>query len=205
MAPLGKLSIALRVAVFLIATGTGTLLFMGFMSAYYPKNITASAAGILWLVICADMFRRSLDTRFERLWNWTVTTYHSVFNVWFALISAFINGSLDAFHNWGHGDKAHLYAGASQAALSFFSTGVTARVIQHFSPMKYAMLSYLIGPLSAGALTFAFCYIVHSLNGTPAFWPSVLTPTLISYTTGFGTNFLTRMGYMRPRNYPKQN
>lgn len=132
-----------------------------------------------------------------------VVLYHNLFNIKFATVSALLNGSIVAWINRDYGFDEYGYAPLWQALLSFFSTGVTARVIQHFSAIESAMTSYIGGPLSAALLTFAGSYSVHLLNGTPEVWASCLSPTIISYTTGFGTNFITRRGYMLPPNYPK--
>ena len=137
-----------------------------------------------------------------RLHRKVVAIYHNLFNLKFALVSAVTNGLIVLWLNRHHASADLLSAGAWQAAYSFFSTGVTARVIQHFSLIERPLPSYFLGTLSAAAMTFAGSFAVHWFNGTPEIWASCLSPTLISYTTGFGTNFITRRGYLLPGNYP---
>jgi len=140
-----------------------------------------------------------------KLYRSVVAAYHNVFNIKFALISAAVNGPLVVLFNLQHGPSEYLYAGGWQAAMSFFSTGITARVIQHFSLIAKPVSSYFWGTTASALLTFAGSATVHWFNGTPELWMSCLTPTLISYTTAFGTNFITRRGLMLPANYPKRH
>jgi hypothetical protein len=133
-----------------------------------------------------------------------VAIYHNLFNLKFALISAVTNGLIVLWLNKNHTSADYLSAGGWQALYSFFSTGVTARLIQHFSLVKDPLPSYFFGTFTAASLTFVGSFAVHWLNSTPEILVSCLSPTLISYTTGFGTNFITRRGYMLPGNYPKR-
>ena len=138
-----------------------------------------------------------------RLPSNVVALYHNLFNIRFAVISALVNGSIDVWLNLDHGPAEYWYAGGWQALHSFFSTGVTARVIQHCSHIKNPLVSYPVGSIAATALTFAGSFAVHWLNGTPELLASCLWPTGISFCTGFGTNFMTRRGYWLPGNYNK--
>ncbi|MBV9159002.1 MAG: hypothetical protein JO019_00170 [Candidatus Kaiserbacteria bacterium] len=131
-----------------------------------------------------------------------VALYHNLFNPWYACVSAIVNGPIVVYYNWHFSTKVALYAGGYQALLSFVSTGVTARVIQHFSPIPDPVRSYVCGTTAAAFLTFLGAATVHWINDTPAFWYSCLTPTLISWSTAFASNALTRYGFFLPANYP---
>ena len=127
--------------------------------------------------------------------------YHNLFNVKFALISALCNGAIALYVNRGHGIDAAWYAGSAQAIASFFSTGVTARIVQHFSPIENPLRSYFWGSLIPAGLTFLLSVLAHTVNGTPELLRSCIAPTLISFTTSHVTNFITRRGHMLPGNY----
>ena len=134
-------------------------------------------------------------------WKKVVTIYHNVFNVKFAVISAIFNGIIAMAVNMTHGPEEYLMAGLAQAASSFLSTGITARVVQHFSPIRSAPISYFFGSLVPAIMTFAMSLTAHLWNGTPETLASCLIPTIVSYTTSYVTNFITRRGYMLPENY----
>ncbi|HLC67080.1 MAG TPA: hypothetical protein VJK52_05570 [Candidatus Nanoarchaeia archaeon] len=128
--------------------------------------------------------------------------YHSTFNAKFALISAACNGPIAAAVNAQHGPGEALAAGLSQAISSFLSTGVTARVVQHFSPMENRFVSYFFGSLIPATMTFGLSYAAHHINGTPEQLESCIAPTVISYSTSYVTNYITRRGHLLPGNYP---
>lgn len=130
------------------------------------------------------------------------TLYHGTFNAKFALISATCNGPIAAVVNAPHGPGEALAAGLSQSISSFLSTGVTARVVQHFSPIENPWVSYFFGSLIPAAMTFGLSYGGHWINDTPELLKSCIAPTLISYTTSYVTNYITRRGYLLPGNYP---
>jgi len=134
-------------------------------------------------------------------WRKVVIFYHNVFNIKFAIISAACNGLIAMMVNGSYGPKEYLMAGLAQATSSFLSTGITARAVQHFSPIKSAPVSYFWGSLIPATMTFVMSFLAHHWNGTPEVLVSCVAPTLISYTTSYVTNFLTRRGYMLPGNY----
>ena len=136
-------------------------------------------------------------------WQRVVDIYHNVFNVKFAIISAAFNGVIAMVVNWSHGPEEYAMAGLAQAASSFLSTGVTARVVQHFSPLRSVFASYFFGSMVPATLTFIMSLAVHLWNTTPELLASCIAPTVISYTTSYITNFITRRGYMLPGNYPE--
>lgn len=136
-------------------------------------------------------------------WKTVVVLYHNLFNVKFALISAAFSGVVAMMVNWSYGPEEYMMAGLAQAASSFLSTGVTARVVQHFSPLRSAVASYFFGSLVPATLTFLMSLAAHLWNATPEILASCVAPTAISYTTSYVTNFLTRRGYMLPGNYPE--
>lgn len=138
------------------------------------------------------------------LTNTVQNLYHNVFNPKFAIISAVANGAIAAGINYQHGDLEMLAAGGAQAMASFFSTGFTARLVQHFSPIKNPVVSYFLGSLIPATTTFAISYVAHRINDTPELLESCVTPVVISYTTSYVTNFITRRGYMLPGNYPEE-
>jgi hypothetical protein len=103
-----------------------------------------------------------------------------------------------------HGPEEYLMAGVAQAFSSFLSTGITARVVQHFSPIRSAPVSYFFGSLIPAAMTFVMSLTVHLWNNTPEVLASCVAPTIISYTTSYVTNYITRRGYLLPGNYQKE-
>jgi len=135
-------------------------------------------------------------------WRIFVGLYHNLFNLKFAVISAVFNGALVMAVNGKHGLRVLLMAGLAQAVSSFFSTGVTARLVQHFSPLESVPGSYLLGSCLPAALTLLLSLGAHFLNHTPELLASCLPATAVSFVTSFGTNFITRRGYLRPPNYP---
>lgn len=134
--------------------------------------------------------------------NTITKLYHNSFNPRFAAISAIVNGAIATGINYEHGSLEMLTAGGTQAAASFLSTGFTARLVQHFSPIKNKAISYFFGSLIPATATFGISYIGHKINGTPELLESCIAPTIISYTTSYATNFITRKGHMLPKNYP---
>ena len=137
-------------------------------------------------------------------WQRVVVFYHNVFNVKFAFISAIFNGFVAVMVNVTHGPQEFLMAGVAQAVSSFLSTGVTARVVQHFSPIRSWPISYFFGSLVPATMTFAMSLVAHLWNNTPEVLASCVAPTAISYVTSFVTNYLTRSGYMLPGNYKEK-
>lgn len=132
-----------------------------------------------------------------------VGLYHHMFNAKFALISAACNGPIAAYVNQSYGFDEMVWAGSAQAVSSFLSTGITARMVQHFSPIENKYTSYFFGSLIPASTTFLLSYIGHKINGTPEVLESCVAPTLISYFTSYMTNYITRKGHMLPGNYPK--
>lgn len=134
--------------------------------------------------------------------NLLANIYHNTFNLKFALISAGFNGPIAAAVNSSHTNLEMITAGTSQAISSFISTGFTARLVQHFSPIRNPFASYFLGTSIPAAMTFLLSYGAHYINNTPELLESCVTPTIISYVTSFGTNYITRKGYLLPKNYP---
>ena len=134
-------------------------------------------------------------------WRKVVEIYHNMFNVKFAVLSAAFNGLAAMMVNMAHSPEQYLMAGLAQAASSFLSTGVTARVVQHFSPIRSAPVSYFFGSLVPATMTFVMSLVAHLWNNTPEVLASCVAPTVISYTTSYITNYITRRGYMLPENY----
>ncbi len=132
-----------------------------------------------------------------------VEIYHNLFNSKYAVISAVCNGSIAYYVNNEHGIEAAISAAFTQAAASFFSTGFTARLVQHFSPIENKIKSYLLGSFIPAAGTFLLSYIGHQVNDSPEILNSCIAPTAISFTTSFVTNYITRAGYLLPNNYKK--
>jgi len=128
--------------------------------------------------------------------------YHNTFNPKFAAISAVANGIMAAGINYAHSSLEIIAAGGAGALAGFVSTGFTARLVQHFSPIRNRLASYFLGSLIPAAATFAISYMGHSINETPELLKSCIVPVIISYTTSHITNFITRSGYMLPGNYP---
>lgn len=133
-----------------------------------------------------------------------IALYHNLFNLKFALMSVVVNGGIALILNWAHGPKEYLMAGLAGATAGFLSTGVTARVVQHFSPLRSALKSYFWGSLAPASLTFTLYLLAHLWNHTPEMVSSCVAPTLLSFITSFGTNFVTRRGYLLPGNYPQR-
>ena len=130
--------------------------------------------------------------------------YHNSFNIKFAVISAGFNGPIAAAVNYNHSTLEMLTAGTTQAITSFISTGFTARLVQHFSPINNKLFSYFFGSTIPATATFLLSYAGHYLNDTPEALYSCFAPTMISLTTSLVTNYITRKGYMLPKNYPKK-
>lgn len=133
-----------------------------------------------------------------------IRLYHNLFNAKLAFISFVCNGILAIYINWSYGYEESLWAGLSQAISSFFSTGFTGRIVQHFSPIKSLAKSLALGSVIPAAFTFILSYAAHWWNETPELLASTIAPTLISFMTSFVTNILTRAGYLRPKNYPTE-
>ena len=136
--------------------------------------------------------------------GWLIKFYQNVFNIWYALISLFANGAIAMWVNAQFGPEQFIWAGIAQGISSFFSTGVTARVIQHFSPIEPALKSYLLGSLVPATMTLIISLTAHLLNGTPRVLASCIAPVLISFSTSFVTNWITRHGWLLPSNYPRE-
>lgn len=134
-------------------------------------------------------------------WRKAVEIYHNIFNVKFAVISAAFNGIVAMMVNMAHSPEEYLMAGFAQAASSFLSTGITARVVQHFSPIRSAPISYFFGSLIPATMTFIMSLVAHLWNKTPEVLASCVAPTIVSYTTSHITNYITRRGHMLPGNY----
>ena len=130
--------------------------------------------------------------------------YHNSFNPKFAVISAYFNGVIAAGINSGGTDLEMIAAGGAGAAASFLSTGFTARLVQHFSPIDNRFVSYFFGSLAPATATFVISYAAHRINGTEELLASCITPVALSYTTSYVTNFITRRGHMLPGNYPSE-
>ena len=128
--------------------------------------------------------------------------YNNSFNIKFAVISAAFNGPIAAAVNHSHSTLEMITAGGTQAISSFISTGVTARLVQHFSPIDNRFCSYFFGSTIPATATFLLSYTGHYLNDTPEALSSCIAPTIISLTTSLVTNYITRRGYMLPKNYP---
>ena len=76
------------------------------------------------------------------------------------------NGPIALAVNYaGHTPRDILFAGLTDAISGFISTGITARIVQHFSPIKNRVCAYFGGSL---------------------------VPVTISFTTSFVTNYATR-------------
>lgn len=132
-----------------------------------------------------------------------VSLYHNTFNPKFAFISAACNGPIAGYVNYTHGLDEAVAAGCTQGAASFISTGITARIVQHFSPIKNPYVSYPLGSIVPGTMTFLMSFAWHYWNETPELIGSCIAPTFISLTTALATNYITRKGYMLPENYRK--
>ena len=130
--------------------------------------------------------------------------YDNVFNIKFAIVSAPLNGIIAGVVNSPHGTLEALTSGGTQATSSFISTGFTARLVQHFSPIDNSVYSYVLGSIIPAIATFVLSYGGHYLNDTPERLESCIAPTLISLSTSLATNYITRRGHLRPRNYPNE-
>lgn len=130
--------------------------------------------------------------------------YHNLFNAKFAVLSAIFNGGFIVVMNWSHGIGVAGAAGGAQAVSSFLSTGITARLVQHFSPIKNPFQAYLLGSVIPATLTFGMSFGAHLLNGTVNPVMNTVPATTISFVTSFVTNFIARHGYLRPPNYPDE-
>ena len=137
-----------------------------------------------------------------RWWQNIEIWYYRVFNIKFAIISAVFNGGVVMVMNREYGFAVLLRAGTSQAVSSFFSTGVTARIVQHFSPIKNPMRSYALGSMIPAIMTLIMSLGAHLLNHTPKPLWNAVPATLVSLITSFGTNFITRRGHLRSQDYP---
>ena len=137
-------------------------------------------------------------------WQKVVAFYHNVFNLKYAIMSAIFNGVVAVMVNVAHGPREFLMAGLAQAAASFLSTGVTARVVQHFSPIRSAPVSYFLGSLVRGTMAFGMSLTAHLWNDTPEVLASCVAPTVISYITSYAINYMTRRGHLLPGNYKEE-
>ncbi len=135
--------------------------------------------------------------------NWRLM-YHNLFNLKFACAAAVFQAIIACCVNWEHGVGLATSAAFAQACASFLSTGVSARLVQHFSPIRNAFRSYFLGSLAAGSLTFAMSFTGHWWNDSPELLMSCVSPVFFSYTSSYLTNYVTRRGYLRPINYPKE-
>ncbi len=139
------------------------------------------------------------------------TIYHNSFNPQFAIISAVFNGPIAAAVNYaGHTPGDILFAGLTGVIAGFISTGITARIVQHFSPIQNRVYAYMGGSLVPAAITFAITYAGHTYNESPRPFASCIAPVAISFGTSFVTNYLTRNAYkhlllerLLPKNYPR--
>jgi hypothetical protein len=136
-------------------------------------------------------------------WHKLELVYHNLFNIRFAIISAVFNGSLELAINSEKGFSIAAGIGMAQAVSSFFSTGFTARLVQHFSPIQNRAQSYLLGSFVPAAITLGLSLTAHYIHGTENPWVNSCPATLISFVTSFVTNYITRSGRMLPGNYPK--
>ncbi|HEV7449026.1 MAG TPA: hypothetical protein VGP13_00595 [Candidatus Paceibacterota bacterium] len=140
-----------------------------------------------------------------RLKSTIVAAYHNVFNAKLATVSFFCNALAEFAWTVIILDRPGeaLDAGVAlwQGIASFFSTGFTGRVVQHFSPIGSPLKSYSLGSLIPAAITFGLSLAGHLWGGTPDPLLSCLPATTISFTTSFVTNYLTRRGLLLPGNY----
>ena len=120
------------------------------------------------------------------------------------------NGPIALAVNYaGHTPRDILFAGLTDAISGFISTGITARILQHFSPIKNRVCAYIGGSLVPAAITFAINYINHNYNESPRPLASCIAPVIISFGTSFVTNYATRNAHkhrlleiLLPKNYP---
>lgn len=137
-----------------------------------------------------------------RVWQTVKKVYHNTFNIRFAVISAVFNGIWVMAKNNERDLPEQLSLGITQAVASFFSTGVTARVVQHFSPLPNTLLAYAGGSIVPATLTAVMSVGAHLIIGNAEPVSNSLMAIGISFVTSFGTNFVTRRGFFRPPNYP---
>ncbi|MFA6533900.1 MAG: hypothetical protein WCT37_01870 [Patescibacteria group bacterium] len=148
-------------------------------------------------------WRRKLAGLFRKV----VKIYHNVFNLKLAVMSFFFNGIAAMVVNAVH-PKEFLLAGIGSAIVGFFSTGVTGRVVQHFSPVKPEIKSYLLGSFVPASMTLTGYLLIHWWLGTTRLALTVAIPTLLSFGTSFLTNLATKSDhpwlkkFVRPPNYP---
>lgn len=114
--------------------------------------------------------------------------YYQSFNIKFAAISAIFNGGVVMVINSRQTLTMALGAGLTQAVSSFFSTGVMARIVQHFSPIHSPIRSYLWGSMIPATLTFTISYGAHLANNTSGPLINATPATLVSFGTSFITN-----------------
>ena len=120
------------------------------------------------------------------------------------------NGPIALAVNYaGHTPRDILFAGLTDAISGFISTGITARIVQHFSPIKNRVYAYIGGSLVPAAITFAINYTSHNYNESPRPLASCIAPVIISFGTSFVTNYATRNAHkhrlleiLLPKNYP---
>ena len=134
-------------------------------------------------------------------WQRVVAFYHNVFNLKYAIMSAIFHGVVAVIVNVAHGPQEFLMAGLAQAGASFLSTGVTARVVQHFSPIRSAPVSYFLGSFVRGTMVFGMSFAAHFWNDTPEVLASCVAPTVVSYVSSYAINYMTRKGRLLPGNY----
>lgn len=134
--------------------------------------------------------------------NFLLGVYRNFFNIKFAVLSAIVNGGITFMINLPHGWWVIVTAASAQASSSFLSTGMTARIVQHFSPVPGVLRSYGGGSVVPTTITWGMSIVAHLLNGTPDPFLSAMPATCISFVTSFVTNWITRRGYLRPANYP---
>lgn len=118
-----------------------------------------------------------------------------------ATVSAVVNGTIAATLSSGHGDLEMIAAGVTGATAGFVLTGVTAGIVQCFSPVKNRLYSYIVGGVVAATTTFGITLGFHEAVGNAEALKLCVAPTTISYTTSYVTNWITRKGYMRPKKY----
>lgn len=142
-------------------------------------------------------------------WRRTVVNlYHNVFNWKLAAMSAMTNGLIAMLANSNHSPGEYFSAGIGSAIVGFFSTGITGRVVQHFSAVKPEIKSYFLGSVIPAAMTCAGYLLVHWWINTPELFLTVAYPVLLSFGTSFITNLATKSNnrwlklLFRPENYP---
>ena len=139
----------------------------------------------------------------RKIQNKILWFYYASFSLPFAIASAIWNGGWILWFNSDYGTAEWLRAAGGQALMSFLLTGVTARIVQHFSRIESKLWSYSLGSVIPATFTFVVTLAIHWLLGTPAFWSSVLEPAAVSFGTNFVTNWMTRVGFVMPKKYPE--